>query len=205
MVRVYAEMLQSAPLGRLDAESLQAVEFVQKAAIQMQKLLDGLAEYVAALGQPAREKSLVRLELPLRQALLQLDPELKAAGAKVSYAPLPTVYGDFDRLQLVFQHLVRNAVLYREGRPPEINVSVRRAGKEWVLGVHDNGPGIAPEFRERIFELYARLHGKSRPGNGLGLPVCRAIVEAHGGKIWAEANSGEGAALFFTLPAEETP
>jgi chemotaxis family two-component system sensor kinase Cph1 len=202
MVQVYTEILQSASAGRLDGEALQAVEFLQKTALQMQKLLDGLAELVAATAKPSRLQSTVRLDLPLRQALLYLDPELKSAGAKVSYGDLPAVSGDFDRLQLVFQHLIRNAVQYRGEPAPEIVISARRTDKEWVLTVHDNGPGIPPEFHGRIFELYTRLHGKSLPGNGLGLPICRTIIETHGGSIWLESGPGQGSAFFFTLPAQ---
>ncbi len=202
MFGVYMEMLQSASAGKLDGETLQAVEFLQKAALQMQKLLDGLAELVAATARPFRMQSKVRLDLPLRQALLQLDPELKLAHAKVSYGDLPSVHGDFDRLQLVFQHLIRNAVQYRGELTPEIDISARWADQEWILTVHDNGPGISPEFHTRIFELYTRLHGKSLPGNGLGLPICRAIVETHGGRMWLESNSGRGSTFSFTLPAQ---
>ena len=202
MVRIYTEMLESGSAGRLDDETLQCVEFLQEAALQMQRLLDGLAEFAVATAKPARLPSLVRLDLPLRQALLQLDPVLKSAHAKVSYGDLPSVFGDFDRLQLVFQHLIRNAVQYRGPLAPEIAISARRADQEWVLTVHDKGLGIPPEFHERIFELYTRLHGKSLPGNGLGLPICRAIVESHGGKIWLESNPGECSTFFFTLPAQ---
>lgn len=203
MVCVYTEMLKSASAGKLDGEALQSVEFLEKAALQMQRLLDGLAELVTATSKPMLLQSMVHLDLPLRHALLQLDPELKSALAKVTYRDLPTVSGDFDRLQLVFQHLIRNAVQYRGELAPEIVISARRAGQEWVLTVHDNGPGIPPEFHARIFELYTRLHGKSRPGNGLGLPICRTIVEMHGGKMWLESEPGKGSTFCFTLPAQE--
>ena len=200
MFSVYTEMLQSAAAGRLDGEALQAVDFLQKAALQMQTLLDGLGELVTAMATPSRKPSMVRLELPLRQALLALDSELKAANATVSHGDLPAVQGDFDRLQLVFRHLIRNAVLYRGTVPLEMTFACRSSGGEWVIEARDNGVGIPPVFHERIFELYTRLHGKSVPGNGLGLSVCRAIVEAHGGKMWVESVPGQGASFFFTLP-----
>lgn len=201
-MNLYTSMLQSACEGRLDAQGLQALVFLQKTALQMQKLLDGMAELVTA-SSPTRKLSTLRLELPLRQALFNLEPELKASNARVSYADLPTVVGDFDQLQLVFQHLIRNAVHYCDTVPPEITISSNLAEQTWILKVQDNGPGIDLQYHERIFEMYARLHGKSIPGNGLGLSICRTIVEFHGGRIWVESAPGEGACFCFTLPAME--
>jgi len=202
MVCVYTEMLQLASAGKLDGDALQAVNLLQKAALQMKTLLEGLAELLVATDNNLRKQSIVHLALPLRQALLQLDLELKSTQAKISYGDLPSVSGDFDRLQLVFQHLIRNAVQYRGDLSPEIDISARRAGQEWVLTVQDNGPGIIPEYQARIFELYTRLHGKSVPGNGLGLAICQAIVETHGGKLWLESEPGKGSTFCFTLPAQ---
>ena len=180
-----------------------SVEFLRKASLQMQKLLDGLAEFADASSKSSRPPSMLRLELPLRQALQALEDQLKPAAARVSYSGLPTLSGDFDRLQIVFRHLIRNAAIYRADRPPEITIEAQSAGGEWVVSVSDNGPGIEPQFVDRIFEPYARLHGKSIPGNGLGLTICRAIVEGNGGRMWVESKPGEGATFFFTLPAQE--
>lgn len=202
MIAVYSEMLQAAA-GGLSGDALLSLEFLGKAALQMQRLLDGLSEFAAATAKPPRPPSMIQLALPLRQALMKLDPDLKTAHAKVSYADLPDVCGDYDRLQVVFHHLIRNALQYREAtRDPEISIQARPAGEEWVIEVRDNGPGIPPEFADRVFELYSRLHGKSHPGNGLGLPICRAIIESLGGKMWVESKPGEGAAFCFTLPGE---
>lgn len=205
MMSVYTEILQLSATGRLDEEAQQAVDFLKKAALQMQTLLDGLGELAAATPEAAVKCSTLRLELPLRQALLLLEPELKAADARVSYAHLPTVWGDFDRLQLVFQHLIRNSVRYRGPQPPEISITARSLDDECVLEVRDNGPGVPAEFHERIFELYARLHGKGIPGNGLGLSICRAIVEGHGGRMWVESEPGDGACFLFTMPLSRIP
>jgi chemotaxis family two-component system sensor kinase Cph1 len=205
MIRVYAEMLEAASAARQEEEQLQALQFLQKASLQMQRLLDGLTEFAGVTGSSGRAPSAVRLELPLRQALLQLGQELKSAGAQVSYAELPVVTGDFDRLQMLFQHLLRNAIQYRSERAPVITISAQPAGQEWLVEVHDNGPGIPPEFREKIFELYFRLHGKNIPGNGLGLSVCNTIVQAHGGRIWVADHSGEGSTVSLTLPLRKDP
>lgn len=201
MISVYTEMLRSSAAGRLGGEALDAIEFLQKAALQMQGLLDGLAELAAATSKPLRKSSMLRLNLPLRQALLILEPELKASESQLSFEELPEIQGDFDQLQLVFQHLIRNAVQYGGGLPLQIAISARRSEEHWILEVRDTGPGIPAEFHERIFELYARLHGKDIPGNGLGLSICRAIVECHGGRLWVESAAGEGASFCFSLPA----
>ena len=202
MIAVYTEMLY-ANTGQLNEDGRHSVEFLRKASLQMQKLLDGLAEFADASSKSSRPPSMLRLELPLRQALQALEDQLKPAAARVSYSGLPTLSGDFDRLQIVFRHLIRNAVIYRADRPPEITIEAQSAGGEWVVSVSDNGPGIEPQFVDRIFEPYARLHGKSIPGNGLGLTICRAIVEGNGGRMWVESKPGEGATFFFTLPAQE--
>jgi chemotaxis family two-component system sensor kinase Cph1 len=200
MLNLYAELLREQASPELSTAAIQSLEFVQKGALRLQKLVDGLGEFSAATAPLARPNSTVRLDLPLRQALVNLSSQVKAAGATVSYADLPTVRGDFDRLQVVFQHLLRNALQYRGDGPVTITVTAKPVGSEWMIEVRDNGPGIAPEFHAKIFNLYTRLHGDELPGNGLGLPVCRAIVESHGGTIRIESRTGEGASFLFTLP-----
>lgn len=195
MISVYTELLASA---KLDEKDRQSVDFLRKAAAQMQNLLDGLAEIVAVSG--TARKSAVPLDLPLRQALLANDVELRASGAKVSYKDLPTVMGDFDRLRTLFGHLVKNAIQYHGDGPLELEISAQALDGEWLVRFQDNGPGIDPQFHERIFEPYSRLRGKTVPGNGLGLAVCRAVVDAQGGRIWVESQPGNGAAFCFTLP-----
>lgn len=203
-IRLYGEILaKSADKGGLSPEQRQCMEFLRKASTQMESLLDGLGEFTAASAPPSREYSRLRLDLPLRQALRQLDEQLKAAGGTVTYSELPAVAGDFDGLCMLFRHLIRNAVQYRDEAPPAIEVTATRIGNndydEWLVAVRDNGPGIPAEFREKVFEPYRRLHGKNLPGNGLGLSICRMIVENHGGRMWAEENRPNGAALLFTL------
>ena len=199
MFSVYTEMLRQAET-ELSAEAVRSIEFLRKAAVQMQKLLDGMAEFALATDRTARTYRKVQLDLPLRQALLGLNAEIKADGAKVSYAGLPEVWGDMDRLALVFQHLIRNALRYRRDGTPEVEISAKSDGANWLIQVSDNGPGVATEFREKIFEPYRRLHGRELPGNGLGLAVCREILEGLGGKIWVDSGPAGGAVFCFTLP-----
>ena len=204
MIGVYVDMLEEAACGQLKGDALQAIAYLRSAAQQMQRLQEGLAEFASATGKSVRPHSAVRLELPLRQAILNLDEELKATGGTVTFDDLPTVLGDFDQLRLTFEHLLKNAVRYSGGRKLEITVSAEMKETHWLIEVRDNGPGIEPEFQNRIFELYTRLHGKSLPGNGLGLPICKAIVASHGGEIWVESHVGEGSNFSFTLPIRRT-
>lgn len=197
MINIYTEMLQALELAGEAGESL---GFLRHSASQMQKLLDGLAEFASVSAGIARVYSL-SLNLPLRQALLALNSEIKLVEAVISCDDLPVVPCDFDQMQLVFHHLIRNALQYSVGPKPQISVSAISHPTEWVIQVRDNGPGIAAEFQQRVFELYSRLHGgKSHPGNGLGLAVCKAIVESHKGRIWVESTEGAGATFCFALP-----
>lgn len=204
MIGVYVDMLEVAAGSQLNGEALQSIEYLRSSLQQMQRLQQGLAEFASVSGKTSRPHSPVRLELPLRQALLNLDEEMKAVAAKVSFHDLPTVYGDFDRLQLVFEHLLKNAVQYSGDQTPEIAVTCEMKERVWVVEVRDNGPGIELEFQDRIFELYTRLHGKSIPGNGLGLAICRSIITGHGGKIWIDSSPGDGSSFCFTLPIHQS-
>ena len=201
MVGVYAEMLKRAETEKLSPDLAEPLEFLQKAASQMQKLLRGLSDLATVTLDDRPPKAQLSLELPLRQAMLNLSSDIKCFDANISYCTLPSITGHFDRLQLLFWHLLQNAILFRGENCPEILISAALAGPEWIVEIRDNGCGIAPEFEHRVFEPYARLHGKTIPGNGLGLTICRAIVENHSGRIWVKSDVGHGSSFFFTLPA----
>jgi chemotaxis family two-component system sensor kinase Cph1 len=201
MVGVYAEMLKSAETENLLADVAEPLEFLQKAASQMQKLLQGLSDLTTVTLEKCLLKTHLPLDLPLRQAMLNLSSDIKRFDANISYRTLPSITGHSDHLQLLFWHLLQNAILYRGENRPQIVISATPVGPEWIVEIRDNGCGIAPEFQNNVFEPYARLHGKAIPGNGLGLAICRTIVENHGGRIWVKSDVGHGSSFFFTLPA----
>ena len=175
--------------------------FIVDGSRKMDGLLDSLVNYAVALETDPETFRQARTDTLLRLVLAQLGPELHAAQAEVTYAGLPAVTGDQDRLMQVFENLLRNAVVHRGEAPPRIHVSAAKREQEWVFAVRDNGPGVEAEFLETIFEPFERL-SKQRPGAGLGLAISRAIVERHGGRMWAEAPAEGGGAFYFTLPAD---
>lgn len=124
--------------------------------------------------------------------------------ARITHEPLPVVEGDEVQLGLLFQNLLSNALKFRDSRPLQIHIAARRNGRQWIFAVHDNGIGIDSQYQEQIFEVFQRLHTRDTyPGTGIGLAICKKIVERHGGRIWVESEVGKGATFFFTLPAQE--
>jgi light-regulated signal transduction histidine kinase (bacteriophytochrome) len=138
----------------------------------------------------------------LRRALANLHAAIEESGATVTHDALPSVYGDPVQLLQLLQNLIGNALKFRSEEPPRINVGCKREAASWRFSVSDNGIGIAESDSERVFGLFARLHSKDQyPGAGIGLALCKKIVDAHGGKIWLESAPGAGTRFSFTLPA----
>ena len=176
--------------------------FIIDGARKIDLLVDGITSYSIALEIERESFQPTAMEVMLRTALAKLDQELRSHDAKVSYGKLPRVPGDPDRLIQVFENLLRNALQHRGEAPPSVNISAERRAEEWLFAVRDNGPGVEAAYLETIFRPFERLHGRQRQGPGLGLTVCREIVERHGGRMWAESQAGSGATFFFTLPAD---
>jgi PAS domain S-box-containing protein len=177
------------------------VAHLRAAVAHGRRLVDGLLDLARIGRNPAPEQ---RVELrPMVEGLLDtLAPQIEAAGARVEVGPLPTVRGVEGELARVFQNLLVNALKFRGDAPPVIEVNAARGPGEWILTVRDNGPGVSERNRERVFDLFARGHSEdAAPGNGLGLAVCRKVVELHGGRIWVEPAPGGGSAFRLSLPA----
>jgi light-regulated signal transduction histidine kinase (bacteriophytochrome) len=135
------------------------------------------------------------------EAIVNLQSSIESSGAEIFCGELPRVQGDRSQLVQVIQNLLGNAMIYRGPRPPQIHFEVAKKHKYVEIAVRDNGIGIAPEHYERIFDIFKRLHNRSKyPGTGIGLAVCRKIVERHGGKIWVESRLEQGSVFRFTLP-----
>jgi PAS domain S-box-containing protein len=198
MVASYTQLLAQRYEGRLDADADTFIDFALDGAQRMQALIHDLLVYSRAAREPKREP--VDLGACLRRALANLEAALSESQGVVRGEGLPTVTGDPGALTQVFQNLVGNALKFRGAYPPEVEVRAERVGPEWLVWVKDNGIGIAPEHADRVFHLFQRLHRDECPGTGIGLALCRKIVERHDGRIWVESDPGEGATFFFTLP-----
>ena len=201
MVASFTQMLGERYRGRLDTDADEFIRFAVDGAKRMQALINDLLAFsrVGRKGKPFEPTDCQRV---LETALSNLHVAIEESRATVTHDPLPTVLGDATQLTQLFQNLLGNAVKFRGTSPPRVHVSARRRSGEWILGVQDNGIGIDPKDMGRLFQIFQRLHARDEyPGTGIGLAVCKKIVERHGGRIWIESEPGRGSMFYFTLPA----
>jgi signal transduction histidine kinase len=200
---IYSELLERRHAASLPPEALQYLKVIRTSAVRMQEMMRSLLSY-SRVGLADREKSWVDCNDVVRRVIDDLRMLLSSTNARVEVGPLPELLVWEDRLQQVFQNLIENAVKYRRsGVVPWIRVSAERAGTECLFSVADNGIGFKPEYAERIFGLFKRLHGHDTyGGSGIGLAVCKRIVERHGGRIWVESQEGAGSTFYFTIPMD---
>ena len=200
-VASYVQLLARNYQGRLDAAADEYITFAVEGAQRMQQMLTALLAYTRAGGQ-RQEFTAVDCEAVLRRVLADLHVTITESEATITRDPLPTVPGDATRLGQVFQNLVGNALKFRHTAPPHIHIAAQREGAVWRFAVRDNGIGIDPRQAGRLFQVFQRLHPRQQyPGSGIGLAICKKVVESHHGKIWVESEPGRGATFFFTLPA----
>ncbi|MGH7814080.1 MAG: sensor histidine kinase [Candidatus Binataceae bacterium] len=203
MVASYLQLIEQRYRGRLDADAGEFIHFAVDGATRMKQLINDLLSYSRA-GRVAHSER-VNLDPIIERVLSALKLRIEETGAAVSCDPMPAVIGEEVRLYEVFQNLIGNALKFCGEAAPAVHVGCARRNGEWLFSVADNGIGIAPEYQERIFAMFQRLHGRAEyPGTGIGLAICKRIVERHGGRIWVESQPGKGAVFSFTLPAMET-
>ena len=203
MITGYTQLLVKRYQGKLDLNADEYINFAVDGAKRMQGLINDLLTY-SRVGTRGKAFALADCEIILRNALASLEVAIQESGATVTHDPLPTVLGDEGQLGQLFQNLISNAIKYRDNKSPEIHVSSKREGKAWLFSVKDNGIGIDPRYAERIFVIFQRLHTRDEyPGTGIGLALCKKIIERHGGSIWVESAPGEGATFYFTIPTTE--
>jgi PAS domain S-box-containing protein len=200
MVSSYTQLVQRRYGDRLDGDAREFMGFVVEGAARMKQLIEDLLAY-SRVGTRGREFERVSLEAPLRKALTNLRQAVEEASAAVTWDALPTVMADEPQLAQLFQNLIGNALKFRSASVPRVHVSAEEKGAEWEIAVSDNGIGIEPQYYERIFMVFQRLHNKADyPGTGIGLAICKKVVERHGGRLWVESKPGAGSTFRFTLP-----
>ena len=169
-------------------------------ASRMNALLDDLLAYIQASSDSATTSEAVSLESALAEVLLNLAAAIAETGAAISHDPMPAVRVAPVHAQQLFQNMIGNALKYRSTAPPVIHVGARKEGAAWIFLVKDNGIGIAPEHHGRVFELGKRLHTTSEyQGTGIGLAICKKLVERYGGRLWVESELGKGSTFFFSI------
>jgi signal transduction histidine kinase len=199
-VASFTQLLQRRYAGQLDARADQYIEFAVDGARRMQALINDLLQY-SRVGRSAREPALVSSDAALAQARNNLATAMEETGATVETGHLPLVLAELPLLTAVFQNLLSNALKFSGGKPPRIVITCAKDEPFWLFSFSDNGIGIEPEFAERIFVIFQRLHERSAyPGTGIGLAMTRKIIEYFGGRIWLDTSYAEGSRFLFTLP-----
>ncbi len=200
MVASYCQLLKRRYGGQLDADAHEFIDFAVDGAGRMQGLINDLLVYSRAV-RGEQKWAATDIAQVVRQALVNLQFAIHERNAVVTCEPLPTINADASQLIQLFQNLIGNAIKFCTDRTPAIHVSAQNRGGEWLISVRDNGIGIAPEHRERIFLIFKRLHVRGQfPGTGIGLAICKKIAECHGGRIWVESTPGEGSVFQVTFP-----
>jgi PAS domain S-box-containing protein len=196
----YTQLLANRYKGKLDEDADDFIFYIVNGVARMQQLIDDLLEYsrVETHGKAFRETDTTQL---LERVLNALEISIQESGAKVSHNGMPTINADSTQLAQLFQNLIGNALKFRSTRPLEIEIKTEQEGDSWHFVVSDNGIGIEEKYFDRIFQIFQRLHSlEEYPGTGIGLAICKRIVDRHGGRIWVESIPGVGSSFHFTLP-----
>jgi light-regulated signal transduction histidine kinase (bacteriophytochrome) len=187
--------------GTFDEKSEMFVTFIADGSKRMRELLADLLTYTALTAEREEATGTVDLNAVLGMVRENLKSPIEDSGAVISIDSPPYVHGLEAQLVQLFQNLISNAIKYRSASPLTVRIVGRRQKGEWCFEVADNGIGIDPEYHKKIFAVFQRLHGRKIPGSGVGLAICKRVVERHGGRIWVESQPGQGSTFYFTLPA----
>ncbi|MBN2419434.1 MAG: PAS domain S-box protein [Deltaproteobacteria bacterium] len=202
MVASYTQLLAKRYKDKLDSDADEFISYAVDGANRMQMLINDLLHF-SRVGTKGKEFSMTGFDTVLEKTMRDLKKRIEENGAEVTIDSMPTLMADAGQIGQVFQNLISNAIKFRNAAPPEIHISSEKNGDNWIFSVSDNGIGIAPEYSTRIFEIFQRLHSKEEyPGSGIGLAICKKIVERHGGKIWIESEPSKGTTFYFTIPIQ---
>jgi chemotaxis family two-component system sensor kinase Cph1 len=202
MVAAYTQLLGERYRGRLDPDADKFIAYASEGALRMQALIQDLLAF-SRVGRNCADRVRVDCDAAMEEVLLTLGPTIHESEAVVTHGALPVVWADRSQIVQVLQNLVGNAIKFHGKEPPVISVQAEKTGNQWLFSVSDNGIGIAPESAQSIFTVFQRLHTRSEyPGNGIGLAICKKIIEHYGGKTWVEPQFGRGSIFKFTIPSE---
>jgi light-regulated signal transduction histidine kinase (bacteriophytochrome) len=200
MVASYTQLLERRYESKLDANAREFMAYIVDGATRMKQLIEDLLAY-SRVGTKGAEFKPASVEAALRRALYNLRTAIEEAGAAVTHDALPTLPADEGQLAQLLQNLMGNALKFRSASVPRIHIGAAEGPDAWTFEVRDNGIGIEPQYYERIFMVFQRLHNKGEyPGTGIGLAIVKKVIERHGGQIRVESRLGEGSAFIFTLP-----
>ncbi len=203
MVASFTQLLGKRYRGKLDQDADEFIGFAVDGANRMQRLINDLLAY-SRVGTRGKPLGPTDCNVVFKQARDNLAKAIEESSAVIYQDPLPVVAADEVQLLQVFQNLIANAIKFHGPEPPQIQVTAARRDHERIFAIKDNGIGIAPEHQKRIFAIFQRLHHRSEyPGTGIGLAICKKIVERHGGRIWVESQLGKGSTFYFSLPEVE--
>jgi PAS domain S-box-containing protein len=203
MVGSYVQLLEKRYKEQLDSDADDFIHYAVDGVTRMQALINGLLAY-SRVTTRGKEFEPVECEAVLDRVLVNLQMAVEDSGGRVTHDPLPKIMADELQLSQVFQNLIGNAIKFRDEKAPQVHVSAEKQGNEWMFSVRDNGIGFEQEYADRVFAIFKRLHRDEQyPGTGIGLSLCKKIVERHGGRIWVESEVGHGTTFYFTVPVVE--
>jgi light-regulated signal transduction histidine kinase (bacteriophytochrome) len=203
MVASYVQLIERRYKGKLDSDADEFIGYAVDGANRMRGLIDDLLTYsrVSRLGKPFEPTD---LEATLDIVMKNLQASIIESKAKVTHDKLPAIVADSGQMNQLFQNLIGNGIKFHGKEPPRVHVSVKDQGTDYLFSVRDNGIGIDPQYFDRLFKIFQRLHTKQEyPGSGIGLVICKRIVERHGGRIWLESQVGKGSTIHFTLKKKQ--
>jgi signal transduction histidine kinase len=202
MVTAYTQLLSEKYKGQLDENADKFIGYASEGATRMQVLIQDLLAF-SRVGRKEAAYTKVDCNAVMEEVRQTLTSAIQESGAVVTSANLPSVWADRTQMAQVFQNLIGNAIKFRGKEPPVVTVRAEKTDQHWLFRVSDNGIGIAPEYADNVFVVFQRLHARAEyPGNGIGLAICKKIVERYGGKIWVESQPGSGSIFKFTMPLD---
>ncbi|OGS46229.1 MAG: hypothetical protein A2539_03010 [Elusimicrobia bacterium RIFOXYD2_FULL_34_15] len=202
MMASYSELLEKRYKDKLDKDANEFIEFIVDGAKRLQKLINDLLAY-SRIGRTDKSAGEVDCNTILGKVINSMHAYMEESGAIITNDELPTLIGNESNFVQLFQNLIGNAIKFRKQEPPQVHISAKKENNEWLFSVKDNGIGIEPQYKDRIFLIFQRLHARVEyPGTGIGLSICKKIVETLGGKIWVESEYGKGSTFYFTIPAK---